>query len=101
MARSAKVAAPNIDIKIERWPIERLIPRANNPRTHSRAQVASIAASMREWGWTNPILGRRGRRHHRGPRATAGGRETRHERSAGHRAPAPFAGAAARARHRR
>jgi hypothetical protein len=45
-----------IDIQIERWPIERLIPRANNPRTHSRAQVASIAASIREWGWTNPIL---------------------------------------------
>jgi ParB-like chromosome segregation protein Spo0J len=49
-------ATPNIDIQIERWPIERLIPRVNNPRTHSRAQVASIAASMREWGWTNPIL---------------------------------------------
>jgi DNA modification methylase len=56
MARSSKVAAPKIDIQIERWPIERLIPRANNPRTHRRAQVASIAASMREWGWTNPIL---------------------------------------------
>jgi len=28
----------------------------NNPRTHSRAQVASIAESMREFGWTNPIL---------------------------------------------
>ena len=46
----------NIDIQIERWPIERLIPHLNNPRTHSRAQIASIAASMREWGWTNPIL---------------------------------------------
>jgi DNA modification methylase len=54
--RSDKPAPPNLDIQIERWPIERLIPRANNPRTHSRAQVASIAASMREWGWTNPIL---------------------------------------------
>ncbi len=51
-----KPVSPNIDIQIERWPIERLIPRVNNPRTHSRAQVASIAASMREWGWTNPIL---------------------------------------------
>src|SRR5277367_1270371 len=56
MARSSKVAAPNIDIQIERWPIERLIPRANNPRTHSRAQVASIAASIGEFGFTNPIL---------------------------------------------
>ena len=45
-----------IGIQIESWPIERLIPRANNPRTHSREQVANIAASIREWGWTNPIL---------------------------------------------
>ncbi len=56
MARKPTVAAPNIDIQIERWPIERLTPRLNNPRTHSRAQIASIAASMREWGWTNPLL---------------------------------------------
>lgn len=42
--------------KIERWPIERLIPYARNPRTHSQAQVAQIAASMREFGFTNPIL---------------------------------------------
>src|ERR1019366_3535101 len=46
----------NIDIQIERWPIERLIPRANNPRTHSAAQVAQLAASIREFGWTNPVL---------------------------------------------
>ena len=46
----------NIDIQIERWPIERLIPRANNPRTHSREQVANIAASISEFGWTNPVL---------------------------------------------
>src|ERR1019366_1407058 len=57
MGKSAH-ASPQvaIDIQIERWPIERLIPRANNPRTHSAAQVASIAASMKEWGWTNPVL---------------------------------------------
>jgi ParB-like chromosome segregation protein Spo0J len=46
----------NIDIQIEHWPIERLIPRVNNPRTHSREQVAQIAASIREFDWTNPIL---------------------------------------------
>jgi DNA modification methylase len=42
--------------KVERWPIERLIPYARNARTHSPAQVDQIAASIREWGWTNPIL---------------------------------------------
>lgn len=48
--------AVNIDIQIERWSLERLVPWANNPRTHSGEQVAQIAASMREWGWKNPIL---------------------------------------------
>ena len=57
MAKRARTPAPvEIDIQIERWPIKRLIPRANNPRTHSREQVANIAASIREFGWTNPVL---------------------------------------------
>lgn len=42
--------------RAERWPIERLIPYARNARTHSDAQIAQIAASIREWGWTTPIL---------------------------------------------
>src|SRR5450432_1701583 len=46
----------NIEIHIEQWPVEKLIPRANNPRTHSREQVSQIAASIREFGWSNPIL---------------------------------------------
>jgi ParB-like chromosome segregation protein Spo0J len=33
-----------------------LIPYASNSRTHSDAQVAQIAASIKEFGWTNPIL---------------------------------------------
>jgi ParB-like chromosome segregation protein Spo0J len=41
---------------IERWPVERLIPYAKNARTHSEEQVAQIAASIAEFGWTNPIL---------------------------------------------
>jgi DNA modification methylase len=42
--------------KIEKWNIDKLIPYAKNSRTHSEAQVAQIASSMKEWGWTNPIL---------------------------------------------
>lgn len=45
-----------IDIQVERWPISRLIPRVTNPRTHTPEQIAQVAASMREFGWTNPIL---------------------------------------------
>src|ERR1700679_4122434 len=51
--RKGSARTTNHDIQIERWPIERLLPRANNPRTHTAAQVA---ASIREFGWTNPIL---------------------------------------------
>jgi len=36
--------------------IEDLIPYVNNSRTHSDEQVAQIAASIKEFGWTNPIL---------------------------------------------
>lgn len=43
-------------MKIETLPIEKLIPYARNSRTHSDQQVAQIAASIREFGWTNPVL---------------------------------------------
>src|SRR5437763_2619944 len=42
--------------EVQRWPVERLVPYARNARTHSDAQVAQIAASIREWGWTMPVL---------------------------------------------
>jgi DNA modification methylase len=42
--------------RIELWPIDRLRPYERNPRTHSEAQVEQIAASMVEFGWTNPVL---------------------------------------------
>jgi DNA modification methylase len=44
------------DLQITRVPVEALIPYARNARTHSDSQVAQIAASIREFGWTNPIL---------------------------------------------
>ena len=46
----------SINIRIERWPIGRLIPRATNPRTHSDRQVEQIAQSIREFGFVNPVL---------------------------------------------
>ncbi|MCK4414321.1 MAG: site-specific DNA-methyltransferase [Candidatus Eisenbacteria sp.] len=42
--------------KLLHWPIERLKPYERNPRTHSPEQVTKIAASLLEFGWTNPIL---------------------------------------------
>ena len=46
----------NLEIQIERWPVDRLIPSDVNPRTHSPEQVAQIAASIREFGFISPIL---------------------------------------------
>jgi DNA modification methylase len=51
-------------MKEQSWPADRparrkvadLIPYARNARTHSDEQVAQIAASIREWGWTTPVL---------------------------------------------
>jgi len=43
-------------VKITEKNVAELIPYANNSRTHSDEQVAQIAASIKEFGWTNPIL---------------------------------------------
>jgi len=43
-------------MKIQQISVEKLIPYARNSRTHSDEQVAQIAASIKEFGWTNPIL---------------------------------------------
>ncbi len=42
--------------RVERRRTDALVPYARNARTHSDAQVAQIAASVREWGWTVPVL---------------------------------------------
>ena len=41
---------------MEIWPIERLIPYAENARTHSRKQIWQIARSIRDHGMINPVL---------------------------------------------
>jgi len=46
----------NQQSEIERVSIEALIPFARNSRTHSDEQVAQIAASIKEFGFTNPVL---------------------------------------------
>lgn len=42
--------------KIERWPIAKLIPFARNARLHTEEQIQQLAASIREFGWTIPVL---------------------------------------------
>ncbi|MBN9597775.1 MAG: site-specific DNA-methyltransferase [Afipia sp.] len=43
-------------LQVEYWPVGKLIPFARNARTHSAAQVAEIAGSIRAFGFANPIL---------------------------------------------
>jgi DNA modification methylase len=42
--------------QVERWPVERLTPYADNPRLHSEADLDKIAEAIAKWGWTNPVL---------------------------------------------
>jgi ParB-like chromosome segregation protein Spo0J len=43
-------------LQVEYWPLDRLIPNARNARTHSDAQIAEIAGSIRAFGFSSPIL---------------------------------------------
>jgi DNA modification methylase len=45
-----------MDLEIEYKKVNDLIPYASNSRTHSETQIAQIASSIKEFGWTNPIL---------------------------------------------
>lgn len=45
-----------MEMKIEQLTTDSLIPYARNARTHSDEQVAQIAGSIREFGFTNPVL---------------------------------------------
>jgi ParB-like chromosome segregation protein Spo0J len=55
MKRAEAMSIAN-DLRLESWPLDRLIPSARNARTHSPAQVAEIAGSIRAFGFSNPIL---------------------------------------------
>jgi DNA modification methylase len=50
------MTSPRLPDSVEHWPLGRLRPYARNPRTHSDEQIAQIAASIVEFGWTTPIL---------------------------------------------
>lgn len=54
--QSGVQAVPVMAGKLEMWAVDRLVPYERNARTHSPEQVAQIAASIQEFGFTNPIL---------------------------------------------
>ena len=46
----------HLPTQIELRRVEQLLPCARNSRVHSDEQIAQVAASIREFGWTNPVL---------------------------------------------
>ena len=54
--RAEREIVEGLGLAIEHRPIGTLIPYARNARTHSEEQVALIAGSIREFGFTNPVL---------------------------------------------
>ncbi|MBF0583886.1 MAG: site-specific DNA-methyltransferase [Magnetococcales bacterium] len=54
------LALPRLEVVMVKeiliWPIDRLIPFIGNARTHTDAQVAQVAASIKEFGFNNPFL---------------------------------------------
>jgi DNA modification methylase len=55
--RAKKGGDPKSDrLRLEFWPVNRLVPSPRNARTHNDTQVAEIAGSIRAFGFTNPIL---------------------------------------------
>ena len=89
----SKALQEGLGLEIEHRPVETLVPYARNARTHSDEQVALIAGSIREFGFTDPVLvdGANGviARHGRGD----GGAQARAGDRAGDRARAPDGGA--------
>jgi hypothetical protein len=51
-----QAASPPARPRLEFWALDQLVPSPRNARTHSAAQVAEIAGSIRAFGFTNPIL---------------------------------------------
>jgi ParB-like chromosome segregation protein Spo0J len=51
-----QTGAVSASLQIEYRAVDSLIPYERNPRTHSEEQIAQIAASIKEFGFTNPVL---------------------------------------------
>jgi len=55
-APQAAAAAPHLPSQIEHLATATLVPYARNSRTHSPEQVAAVARSIQQFGFTNPVL---------------------------------------------
>ena len=51
-----QTGAVSASLRIEYRPLDSMVPYERNPRTHSEERMAQIAASIKEFGFTNPVL---------------------------------------------
>jgi hypothetical protein len=84
------------NLQIQIWPVDRLLPYVRNARTHTDEQVAQVAASMRQFGWTNPILVGSDNIIIAGHARLAAARKLGLDRGSGHRSRSSERGASAR-----
>ena len=56
IAAKRRHQGPMTNLQVVTWSVEKLMPYARNARTHSDEQIAQVAASIVEFGWTSPIL---------------------------------------------
>ena len=78
--------SPRLPLTVVYRPVGSLMPDPRNARTHPKRQLEQIAASIREFGFTNPILIDPEGGDHRRARPAAGGEGDRHGRGADDRA---------------
>lgn len=55
-AKGEQAAVTGVVRRVKEWPIGRLKANERNARTHSEQQISQLAASLREFGWTVPVL---------------------------------------------
>ena len=53
MTKLAKQSEP---LKVETWAVEKVVPYARNPRKNAGIPVAKVKASLKEFGWRQPIV---------------------------------------------
>ncbi len=56
MAKASKLVHNKTSMVVEDWPLAKILPYQHNPRKRSKKAVAKVAASIREFGWRQPIV---------------------------------------------
>src|SRR5882672_10778942 len=56
MPRAKPAPKENDTLKVEMWSIQRVLPYASNAKVHPERQISEITASIKQFGFINPVL---------------------------------------------